>query len=319
MQTTGFCSEIKTGCRRRVAYHPGAIGAGLAGLARISTVAILVLIAGALSGCVNAQIAAARTDLTRGNYAAAHERFVAASHSAKLSDREQRELADGLCLTEFKIGSPTYPLAAVARTCADAASRPQSSSAPIVAKIDSAERAATDAEVASALKAGDIAGAQNAVVRYQLFPGADQSAIPGWSKRIWAAIDRQESRSAKNRSRHFVPAIAAVSRRYPAMRAMNDSAFKRWVMNNATVSRSPLVNGIELQDGALRLQVASGSLPEIALNLDRFVRINDAMVARCRCEGRTNIAVEGSGLPAYLLRLDPETRRSEVLIMPQPH
>lgn len=319
MKTTAFGSASKPGCRRRKVSPPGTGGAGLAALGRLSTITILALFAGGLSGCVNAQISAARTDLTKGDYVAAHEKFVAASHSSKLSAREQRELADGLCLTEFKIGSPTYPLAATRRTCADAASHSKSSSAPIVAKIDSAERAATDADVASALKTGDVAGAQDAVVRYQLFPGADQGAIAGWSKQIWAAIDRQERGNAKNRSRSFVPAIAAVSRRYPAMRAMNDSAFKRWVMNNATVSRSPLVNGVELRNGALRLQVASASLPEIALNLDRFVRINDAMVARCHCQGRTNIAVEGSGLPAYLLRLDPETRRSEVLIMPQPH
>ena len=90
-------------------------------------------------------------------------------------------------------------------------------------------------------------------------------------------------------------------------------------MDNATVSRTPLVDRIDLRAGAIDLRVASGNLPDIALNLDRFARINDAMVARCRCDGRTNITVEGSGLPAYLLRLDPETRHSEVLIMPQPH
>jgi hypothetical protein len=99
---------------------------------------------------------------------------------------------------------------------------------------------------------------------------------------------------------------------------MNDTAFRHWVMKNATVSHTPLVDGIALRKGAIDLRVASGSLPEVALNLDRFTQINDAMVARCRCDGRTNIAVEGSGLPAYLLRLDPETRRSEVLVMPQP-
>jgi hypothetical protein len=90
-------------------------------------------------------------------------------------------------------------------------------------------------------------------------------------------------------------------------------------MNNATVSREALVEQIDLHTSAIDLRVASSNLPAVALNLDRFARINDAMVARCHCDGRTNIAVEGSGLPAYLLRLDPDTKRSEVLVMPQPH
>jgi len=100
---------------------------------------------------------------------------------------------------------------------------------------------------------------------------------------------------------------------------MNDAAFKHWVMKNTTVASEALVDHIDLREGAIDLRVASASLPNVALNLDRFARINDAMVARCRCEGRTNIAVEGSGLPAYLLRFDPETQQSEVLVMPQPH
>ncbi len=90
-------------------------------------------------------------------------------------------------------------------------------------------------------------------------------------------------------------------------------------MENATVSHTPHWSMASRCAAAqIDLRVASGSLPEVALNLDRFTRINDAMAARCRCDGRTNISVEGSGLPAYLLRLDPETRKSEVLVMPQP-
>lgn len=291
---------------------------GIARRVRMAIWAILILIAIAAAGCTNTQIGAAREEMAKGNYAAAHERFVAASHSPKLTASEWRELEDGLCLTEVKIGKPQYSLDEQRRTCATAASRPGSSSGPILARIDSAERVATNVKVDSALGTGDIAGAEDAVVRYQSFPGANQQAIAEWSKEIWSTLGQQESRS-KYHNRHLVPAIAAVTRRYAKVRSMNDTAFRHWVMNNATVSREALVEQIDLHTSAIDLRVASSNLPAVALNLDRFARINDAMVARCHCDGRTNIAVEGSGLPAYLLRLDPDTKRSEVLVMPQPH
>jgi hypothetical protein len=288
------------------------------GFSRIVTCALLILWAVGVYGCTNIEITAAQRELANGNYAAAHERFVAASHSTTLTTREWRVLADGLCVTETKLGPPQYSLREQRLICANAATRAGSSSGPALARIDSAERAATQAEVDGALKANDVAAAQTAVVRYQSFPGADQNAIALWSRQIWSTLEQQEARS-KNHDRRLLPAIAAVSHRYPGMRAMNDAAFRHWVMANATVERTPLVDGIDLQKRALDLRVTSESLPDVALNLDRFTRINDAMAARCRCDGRTNIAVEGSGLPAYLLRLDPETRRSEVLVMPQPH
>ena len=287
-------------------------------LLRAATCAILIFISITVCGCANTELTAAQKDLSDGNYVTAHEKFVAASHTPKLTTREWRELADGLCLTEAKLGPPQYPLAEQRRICANAAKRPGSTSGQTLSRIDSAARQAAGAEVAAALNSGDVAEAQAAVVRYQSFPGANQLAIADWSKQIWSALAKQEA-SAGHHDRHLIPAIAAISHRYPNVRAMNDSAFKQWVMENATVSSTPLVNGIELRQGTIDLRVAGASLPKVALNLNRFAKINDAMVARCRCDGRTNIAVEGSGLPAYLLRLDPETRQSEVLVMPQPH
>ena len=54
-----------------------------------------------------------------------------------------------------------------------------------------------------------------------------------------------------------------------------------------------------------------------ATNLDRFAKVNDAMVARCGCDGRTNVAFQASELPAYLVRLDPATHRSAILVLAQ--
>lgn len=282
--------------------------------ALIATVAF----AGLMSGCINSEIAAGRAELEKGNYGVAHERFVAAGHSSQLSGRERRALADGLCVTESKLGAPQYPLAVQRNTCAAAVALGSSPSVQILANIDAAERAKTAAAVRQALAEGDIAGAEGAVVSYQTFPGMDQGAIAEWSRQIWVSIDQTQKR-ALNHDRHLASAIAAISQHYPQMRAMNDPAFKRWVMNSSMVSGTPLVERVYLHDRTLHLEVAGRNLPDVAFNLDHFITINDAMIARCRCDGRTNIAVEGSGLPAYLLRIDTDTRNSAALVMPQPH
>jgi hypothetical protein len=278
---------------------------------------ILVILALFASGCVNSEIAAGRDELSKGDYAAAHAKFLAASQSPKLSASERRELSDGLCLTEFKLGPPEYPSAEQLQTCFSAAALPGSSSTPIVASIEAAEKAETAAAVDRNLSADDIVGAEDAVIRYQTFPQSDRNAIAKWSEQIWQTISQEETSNAKH-DRHLLPAIAAISRRYPKARTMNDARFKRWVMTNATVSNTHLVDRIDLRGHTLDLHVDSRNLPDIAFNLDRFILINDAMVARCRCDGRTNIAVEGSGLPVYLVRVDTDTRNSAALVMPQP-
>jgi hypothetical protein len=276
--------------------------------------AIFALLA---SGCVNSEIAAGRADLSKGDYAAAHAKFLAASQSPKLSASERRELSDGLCLTEFKLGPPEYPRTEQLQTCSVAAAQPGSSSAPIVASIEAAELADTDTMVNQALAESDLTGAENAVIRYQAFPGSNQNAIAGWSKEIWVRIDEEEQGGARH-ERHLLPAIAAISRRYPKVRTMDDAAFKRWVITNATVSNRRLVDRVELRGHTLDLDVESRDLPGVAFHLDHFITINDAMVARCHCDGRTNIAVEGSGLPVYLVGIDADTRNSAAIVMPQP-
>jgi hypothetical protein len=102
------------------------------------------------------------------------------------------------------------------------------------------------------------------------------------------------------------------------MKGMKESAFRRWVLDNASVDGTRMVSSVQMRRNAVDVWVPDERLPTVALNLNHFAQINDALVARCRCDGRTNVAVAGTGLPAYLLRLDPETHRSEVLILPRP-
>jgi hypothetical protein len=110
-------------------------------------------------------------------------------------------------------------------------------------------------------------------------------------------------------------AIAAVSKEHSATRKMSDDAFMGWVVKTASVAGSPMVANPQLDNGRLKLDLNGESLAPAALNLDKFAKINDGLVARCGCDARTDVGVGANDLPAYVVRLDPETQRSEVLIL----
>ena len=72
-----------------------------------------------------------------------------------------------------------------------------------------------------------------------------------------------------------------------------------------------------MKDSTLKVWVDDANLQLAALSLDRLATINDGMAARCGCDARTNVAVAETGFPAYFIMLDPETRMSEVMILPR--
>src|SRR5260370_33539341 len=96
---------------------------------------------------------------------------------------------------------------------------------------------------------------------------------------------------------------------------MSDRAFSRWVEQNMTVAGACLIAGVEVTKQTLTLRLPVDQLAAAAVNLDRFAKVNDAMVARCGGDGRTKVAIQDTQLPAYLVRLDPATRRSEILVV----
>jgi len=275
----------------------------------------LIALAALLAGCTNSSVAAARGEIAAGHYAAAHQDLVNATrNSGQLSASERREVADDLCLTEFKIGAPAYPLAEQHHVCA-AASTPGSGSATTLEQVEEAQRDAAVSEITNAISHGDIAQADAAIVRYQSIPGSDPRAVAQWSHQLWSLVNRNERASARGRGGRVASAVSAAARQYPQMNAMNERAFQHWVEDHATVAGTRMVSSVTVGRDTLNLWIPDDRLGTARLNLDRFAHINDALVARCHCDGRTNIAVQGSDLPAYLVRLDPETHRSEVLIL----
>ena len=283
----------------------------------LAVAATLVALGVGTSGCVNSSLEAARGEIKAGRYTSAHQDLVAAQRSGdKLSAREQREVADDLCLTEYRIGAPSYPLAEQARACTVAADRPGSQSAAILVEVQQAERDALAREIETALGKNDAAQAEAAIMRYQEVAGSDPQAAQRWSKQLWALVNKDST--TVRHDRHLAPAISEITRQYPHLRSMNEGSFRRWIEDKTTVSGMPMVSSVEVSKNVLRLWIANAQMRTAALNLDRFAHVNDALVARCRCDGKTNIASQENGLPAYLVRLDPETRRSEVLILARP-
>lgn len=278
---------------------------------------IAIALAVALSACAPSALTSARSQIAAANYPAARQELVALSARTDLSESERIEVKDDLCLCDFKIGRPTYTLAEQRGVCMDAAKEPGSQSASIIAQIDEAERLKDTQLVEAALTERDLADAESAATDYQRMPGADPATVARWSKEIWTLADTQVFADSVAKKHSLGGAIAEARKNHPKVAKMSPSQFDQWVVMASTVSGTALVSNIEMKDSTLNLSVDEANLPVVALSLDRLATINDAMVARCGCDARTNVAVGETGFPAYFIRLDPETRMSEVMILPR--
>jgi hypothetical protein len=286
-------------------------------LPRIAGPALAIALAVWLSGCAPSALTAARSQIKAANYPAAREELVALSARSDLSPSQRREVKDDLCLCDFMIGLPTFTLAEQRNVCADAAKEPGSQSGSIIARIDDAARRKDAQEVETALTAHDLADAESAATDYESLPGGDPATEERWSKQIWTLADAQVFADSTARKRSLHAAIAEAQKKHPDVRKMDKSQFVGWVVKTATVSGTPVAAGVEVKGSTLKLTIDDANLQLAALNLDRLATINDAMAARCGCDARTNVAIAETGFPAYFIRLDPETRMSEVMILPR--
>jgi hypothetical protein len=271
-----------------------------------------------LAGCAPSALSSARSQIAAGNYVAAHQSLVALSADEnKLSASERREVKDDLCLSDFMLGRPAFTISEQRSVCAAAMKEPGSQSASIIAKIDEAARVKDAKEVEIALEAHDLAGAERAATDYQKLPGADPALVARWSKEIWALADEQVFADASAKKRSLATTISELRKNYPKMQGMSDAAFTRWVVKTSTVSGTALASRVEMTKSTLVLSIDDANLQLAALSIDKLVAINDAMAARCGCDAHTDVAVIETGFPAYVIRLDPETRMSEVMILPR--
>jgi hypothetical protein len=278
---------------------------------------VAIALAVALSACAPSALSSARSQIAAANYPAARQELVALSARTDLSDSERREVKDDLCLCDFKIGRPTYTLAEQRAVCLDASKEPGSQSSSIIAQIDQAERDKDAQQANAALAAHDLAGAERAATDYQRMPGYDPATLARWSKEIWTIADAQVFADSAAKKHSLGGAISEARKNHPNVVKMNKTQFTKWVVATSTVSGTALASSVEVNDSTLNLSVNEANLPTAALSLDKLATINDAMVARCGCDARTNVAVAETGFPAYFIRLDPETKMSEVMILPR--
>jgi len=269
-----------------------------------------------LSGCAPSALESARAKLRKGDYVGAHQELVALeANPDKLGVAERREVKDDLCITEFTIGPPSFSLREQRRTCAEAITEAGSESGEVLTRIDKAIEQADDERIEAAIRAGDLAAAEAAVEDYETLPGANQIQVARWSNRMWKLVELEDSQSPRGRKAVLASAIVTLKREHAELTKLSDAAFKRWVIKTATVNGKTIVYDPRPDHGLLKLDLMEPDLASAALNLDKFAEINDAVVARCGCNGRTEIGVGTGDLPAYVVRLDPENRRSEVLIL----
>jgi hypothetical protein len=233
----------------------------------------------------------------------------------KLGVAERREVKDDLCITEFTIGRPSFSLREQRRACAEAITEPGSESGEVLTRIDKAIEQADDERIEAAIRAGDLAAAEAAVEDYETLPGANQIQVARWSDKMWKLVELEDNQSPRVRKAVLASAIVTLKREHAELTRLSDPAFKRWVIKTATVNGKTIVYDPRSDHGLLKLDLMEPDLASAALNLDKFAEINDAVVARCGCDGRTEIGVGSGDLPAYVVRLDPENRRSEVLIL----
>lgn len=278
---------------------------------------VAIALAAALSACAPSALSTARSQIAAANYPAARQELVALSARTDLSASERREVKDDLCLCDFKIGRPTYTLAEQRGVCLEASNEPGSQSGSIVAQIDETERIRDAQEVDAALTAHDLADAESAATDYQSLGGGDPATVARWSKEIWTLADAQVFADSAARKRSLGGAISEARKDHPNVAKMSKSEFTRWVVTTSTVSGTALASSVEVTDSTLSLAIGDANLPVAALSLDRLATINDAMAARCGCDARTNVAVAETGFPVYFIRLDPETKMSEVMILPR--
>ena len=282
--------------------------------AALAVFSLAALIAFA-TGCAPTALSSARAKVAAGQYAAARQELLGIRLET-LSDARRRDVKDELCEATFMLGEPTCSTSEQRRVCADAAAEPGSRSGQFVVQIDNRILQASAAKVDAALAHGDLSGAEQAAQAYINTSGADPAMIAKWSRQMWDLVNQRDSRIDPRRKKDLAKAIASLRKQLPTMRKMSKPQFVLWVAEQGSVEGAPMFSSVSLKDQEIDLAIRRQEVQRASLKLDRLSNINDATVARCGCDGRTNVGVAETNFPLYLVRLDPETQRSEVLILP---
>jgi hypothetical protein len=186
------------------------------------------------------------------------------------------------------------------------------------AQVNHQELQALADKVDSSLAQGDLVSAQREALTYRAQRGADPNLLTEWRRKIWMISESWGSRdNSALAKREIKSAVAARKKLYAHERKMSHEAFVKWLGKQGATPTEPLFSKIDVQDGSVQLWVSNQQMPTLDFNMKTLAEINDALVARCGCAGRTNVGTYDTGFPVYLVRLDPDTRQSQVIAMPR--
>lgn len=121
--------------------------------------------------------------LSSGSYETAHGLFAQVA-SKPYSQQEESEADYGLCITEFRIGRPTYSLEKQHATCSDAAAWRNSLVSPILLEIDRSLATACLSELQETVSNKDWQSARNELKRYSELSTANPKVVSEWNKKI---------------------------------------------------------------------------------------------------------------------------------------
>jgi hypothetical protein len=269
-------------------------------------------------GCTNATLGSARQEIAQHRYEEAHGLLLAALNKpGALSPAERREVLDGLCLTEVRIGPPAYPLAEQRWRCSVANAYPGSPESQALAEVNDRIAAVDEREMEEALAGGNLADALTSAVQYTSVDGANGPRMAHWREGIWLIVAEQDKKLSAQWKRHRTSTLTHLAPHYMSVVPLDQHGFQRWISAETTVDGEPLFSAINVHGATARLEFPQRSQTAVRLNLSGLDHVNDALSVRCRCAGRTNVVNADTGLPAYLVRIAPAEAHSEVLIMPQ--
>lgn len=269
-----------------------------------------------LAGCAPSALSGARQQIAAHHYVAAHQQLATLlARPDRLTPDELGEARGALCLTEFKIGPPAYPLREQRRVCAEALYGGGRQSGEILAAIDDSMRQEAERRVEEALRRKDVVDAEDAAFEYQSLPDANPRKMAQWSRTMWLIVREQNKHLDAHHRRSLHRTIAKLRKKYPAERRMNSETFLHWVTAQGLVDGGRIFHPITLKRSKLALVVERRNVHAASLNLGRFTAVNDALAARCGCNAHTEVALAETGFPLYEVFVDPRLESSELLIL----
>jgi len=257
----------------------------------------------------------------KGNsYAIARGDFESALSLSSPANPEPRA-QDGLCIAEYQGGAAIgVSLGEQLKTCQQALKGPHSTIPPNTIDLISKQLATqyTD-RITMAISNSNVATADAALAGYVQLPthNPDQAAI--WREQIVKLKAVALKQADEARALAMKDAIIRLGKRYPGVHGMTPGEFVSLIsLTEVNAFGAPVFSGGRIDGNVLTLYTTVAQIAEgIVNNAAPYDQINDAFVAWCGCDGRTEIVYNAFGVRTGLaqIRLQDDGSSGPVLGM----